>query len=189
MWFDSYHRQEIILFSKLSKPVLGPNQPFDGQRGLSSWVQQLRHKADQSAPLAPSLRTTGPLPPFPTHAFMASTQATLYQNFNFVKYLQLKTVDLIWSVGDMDRCNYTYTSVNSTIFNNARSVTHSTDKNMLTSLCKVPPNTLVTIEDRLLWPREMYGLSLSVKSGNKWSSSVWSRSNIYRRNSWASCCW
>jgi hypothetical protein len=181
--------KRFFLFSRLSKLVLGPNQPFDGHKDLSSQVKQLRHKADQSAALAPSLRTTGPLPPFPTYASTGSTQ-TLYPNFNFVKYLQLKTVDLMWWViWDVGRCNYTYTNMTSTIFNNARSVTHSTHKYMLTSLCKVPPNTLVTIEDRLLWPREMYGLSLSVKSGRKWSSSVWSRSNIYRRNSWASCCW
>lgn len=110
LWFDSWQKQEIFLFSKVSRPGLGPSQPPNRHRGLPSKAKQSKHKVDQSALIAMTIRTSELVPPFPTYAFTACTKTTLYSHFNnFVKHYKLKTIDLIWLVtSDVRRCNDLY---------------------------------------------------------------------------------
>jgi len=77
--FKSQQKQDIFLFSIMSRLALGPNQPpIQWLRGvLSPVVQHLRHKADNSPPSSTKLMNAWATPPL-LCAFVKCIHTTLY---------------------------------------------------------------------------------------------------------------
>jgi len=77
--FKSQQKQDIFLFSTMSRLALGPNQlPIWWlRRVLSPVVQHLRHKADNSPASSAKLTNVWATPPL-FYAFVKCTQTVLY---------------------------------------------------------------------------------------------------------------
>jgi hypothetical protein len=69
--FDSWQRQEIFLYSKASRPDLGPSQPtIQCTRGaLSPGVERPRLEANHSRPSIADIKNDGAIPPLP-HTYL-----------------------------------------------------------------------------------------------------------------------
>jgi hypothetical protein len=65
--FDSRQKQEIVLFSTVSTPALGPTQPLIQRipRALSPGVKQLGRDSDHSPPSSAEVKKGGAIPPLP----------------------------------------------------------------------------------------------------------------------------